>query len=260
MAVIDCFTYNGEKDLLKLHLSILDPLVDEFVIVEAPTTFSGKPKTLYGLRDMHLVKQFWPKIKYHVIDENYTQEELDLAESSPNTQGAEHWKREFLQKESIKKALSHVENDDIVYIGDVDEIWNRSPHNIISNEPLKLRLKVYTYFLNNRSSEQFWGTVMGKWRTMKNDCLNHIRTNANRSDGYNGWHFTSMGGYEEVRRKLEDSYTRESYFTEGVENNLKANIESNQDFLGRKFIYNLDETEWPPYLKEHKHEYKHLLR
>jgi hypothetical protein len=41
---------------------------------------------------------------------------------------------------------------------------------------------------------------------------------------------------------------------------LEENIENNQDFLGRNFIYKVDESQWPEYLKENREKYLHLLK
>lgn len=259
--VIDCFTYNGEADMLEIHLSVLDSYVDQFIIVEAPTTFSGKPKPLYYELNKDRFAKFAHKIKYFVIDENYTQEEIAQADNSPNTKGASHWKREFLQKESIKKALTHLNDDDLVFIGDVDEVWSNRAIQMDAKVPTKLLLNVYTYYLNNRSSEVFWGTLRATYGQIKGECLNHLRSIRNSLSGTSyGCHFTSIGGYDEVKRKLSDSYTRESYWTNEVENNLKDNVEKSQDFLGRGFTYKIDTSSWPTWLKDNQHKYEHLLR
>jgi beta-1,4-mannosyl-glycoprotein beta-1,4-N-acetylglucosaminyltransferase len=254
--VIDTVSYNGEQDLLEIRLNILNEVVDQFIIVEAPTTFSGKPKPLYYEQQKERFRDFWPKIKSFVIDENYTPEEIALAESSPNTQGAAHWKHEFLQKESIKKTLTHLQDEDIVFIGDCDEIWEPA----IIGMRGKLRLKVYTYWLNNRSSENFYGTIVYPYQHIKNECLNHLRVNATKDDHFSGWHFTSMGGPDELRRKLTDSYTEETYAHPQVLINLEENMEQSKDFLGRNFTYKLDEVDWPQYLKDNREKYKHLIK
>lgn len=257
--IYDIFTYNGEQDLLEIRLNILNDSVDHFIIVEAPTTFSGLVKPLYYERQKERFKQFWPKIKYFVIDENYSPEEIALAESSPNTKGAAHWKHEFLQKESIKESLTHLKDDDICFIGDVDEIWLPEIDKTSFIYPRKLTLRVYIYWLNNRSSESFAGSILSYYRDIRSECLNHLRMNTKPTAGYYGWHFTSMGGYEEVRRKLNDSYTKESYNTDWVQEHLQENIAQNKDFLGRDFKYWKDESEWPQWLKDNKQRYAHLL-
>src|SRR3990167_9017762 len=243
--IYDCFTYNGEKEILDIHLNVLKGHVDQFIIVEFDKTFSGKDKPYYFKPEEY--KDF--PIKYVTFDESHYEQYRKLAESSPNTKGAEHWKREFMQKESIKDALIGLEDDDIILIGDGDEIW--SPKTLDNWFAVsKLKLKVYSYWLNNRSSEQFWGTIIGTWSNIKDECLNELRQNAHfRTLTDMGWHFTSMGGYEEVKRKLSDSYTEESYWNPAVQAHLKENLAKNKDFLGRDFTYTIDESEWPQYLK-----------
>lgn len=260
MAVIDCFAYNGESDILKLHLEILNPYVDKFVICEAKTTFSGKQKPLYFFRDQRWFKSAWKKIHYHVIDEHYTIEEMDLAQKSPNTKGAQHWKREFLQKESIHKALRNIKakDDDTIFVGDVDEIINPEADYTIE-KPTKAKLDVYAYYLNNRSSEQFSGTLIAQYGDIKDNCLNHLRSNSPSTKKQIGWHFTSMGGYEEVKRKLNDSYTEESYNTKDIQSKLEKRVTKGTDYLGRDFTFSLDESNWPLYLKENRENFKHLL-
>lgn len=256
--IVDTVMFNGEFDILKLRLAMLYDHVDKFIIVEAKTTFSGLPKPLYFSHEERLFEQWWPKIDYFVIDEDYTDEERELAASSPNTVGAKHWQNEFLQKESIKKALVHLQDDDLVYIGDVDEIWSPK-HRYIA--PEKLLLRVYAYYLDNLSSEVFWGPLMAKYSEIKGVCLNHMRSDISlRGEVYAGWHFTSIGGLPEIRRKLNDSYTTESYNTYEVQELLPKRFINGEDYLGRNFTFEEDMEDWPTYLKQHKHIYKHLLK
>lgn len=257
--IYDVMTYNGERDILRLHLGILNDYVDRFIICEAKTTFTGHPKKLYFFEEMRYFKKYWSKIQYHIIDERYSNEEIQQAHNSPNTLGASHWKTEFLQKESIKKALksSNIQDNDTVFIGDVDEIIN--PHAILmSNHPIKAKLDVYAYYLNNRSSEQFWGTLIANYKDIKNECLNHLRTGTKGTVESLGWHFTSMGGLKEVQRKLNDSYTAESYNTTEVQKNLPQRLKERKDYIGRDFTFTLDESSWPSFLKENKQKFLHL--
>ncbi len=261
--IYDVITFNGEFDLLEIRLHILNEYVDKFIIAEATTTFSGKEKPLYYEKEKARYKEWESKIIYHVVKPEDEERYMALANGSPNTRGAAHWKREFCQKECIKDALVGLQDDDIVFIGDCDEIWNPEHMTFFkcAQEVEKMKLSVRTYFLNNYSSEQFWGTIYGKYIDMKDKCLNHLRsTDSNRLDGSYGWHFTSMGGYEEVKRKLSDSYTRESYWTSEVENNLKSYVENSKDFLGRGFKYTLTDLALPQYLLDNKEKYKHLWK
>jgi beta-1,4-mannosyl-glycoprotein beta-1,4-N-acetylglucosaminyltransferase len=262
MAIVDVFHYNGERDVLRIHLSAT-PWVDKYIICEAKTTFTRKPKELYFFRDQRYFKPWWPKMDYYVINDNYSDEEVKLAQQSPNTQGADHWTWEFLQKERILKGLKAcgVQDDDIVYVGDVDEVPMPFHRESEGMYPSKLKLKVYAYYLNNRSDEQFWGTYVAPYRLFKDKILNHERLRTDiRTDKEYGWHFTSMGGYDEVKRKLESSYTAESYYTPEVQASLRQRVESGSDYIGRHFNFVTDEESWPDYIKENRAKYKHLLK
>ena len=252
--VIDCVTFNGEKELFELRYEILKDYVDSFRVIEFDQTFSGKPKK-------PLFDQYFNKVRHYIHTD--WQKYYQMALESPNCpkDGPEHWRREFCQKESIKDAISDLNDKDIVFIGDVDEIWNPElmKDYVYVNDPLKLKLKVYSYFLNNRSNEEFWGTLVSRYGDVKNECLNHLRSNTDfRTKQDYGWHFTSMK--DMVRNKLLDSYTSDSYANKWVMSNLEDNIKNNRDFLGRNFTYIKDEETWPNYLKDNKDKYKHLLR
>ena len=257
MKIYDITTFNGESEIFELRYQILKDFVDEFRVIEFDKTFSGKDKFM---RPLHLV---WPlKVKHYLITEDIWSKYEDLAKSSPNTEygkGAEHWVREFCQKESIKDCLTDLKDDDMVIIGDCDEIPEiDKPTDSIVLYPSKIKLRVYSYYLNNNSNEEFWGNLIGTWQDIKGKCLNELRAFAPRIDGYRGWHFTSIGGYENVKKKLTDSYTSDSYANDQVLDNLQDNISNNKDFLGRDFTYKLDEENWPQYLKDNKDKYKHL--
>ncbi len=262
MAVVDTFMYNGETQILKLHLAVLDPYVDKFVIVEANKTFSGKAKSLHFFRTQRYFEKYWPKIRYYIVSDWDDTNLWEQAILSPTTKGASHWKREFYIKESIHKALEYaeVEDDDTILLGDVDEIVDPTAF-FESDTPVKAKLRVYSYYLNNRSNEKFWGTLIAKYKDIKGECLNIMRSDPNLFSGNEdlGWHFTSMGGLDEVRRKLDDSYTAESYNIPRVQEGLAAALENRTDFLFRPFQYHLDESEWPNHLKENREKYKHLL-
>lgn len=251
--IIDVVSFNGEQELFEIRYNILKDYVDEFRVIEFDKTFSGKPKE-------KKFNQNWDKVKHYFITEDTWGKYWEEAKKSPNTnygEGAKHWLREWCKKESIKDCLIDIKKNDIIYIGDVDEIYNLFP--VDDKAIFKLKLGVYTYWLNNKSTEQFWGTIVGKCKNIQGKCLNHLRsTNHIKTQTEWGWHFTSMGGTQKVMDKLTDSYTQDSYATNKVLDNLEDNIKNNKDFLGRDFKYKVDESEWPEYLKQHKNKYSQL--
>lgn len=263
---IDIFTYNGEADLLEIHLSIMDKFVDEFIIVESPTTFSGLQKPLYFSGQKERFAKWIDKITYFINDEKYTTEEIEQARISPFTNGEERWMREWLQKESLKKALIHLKNKDIVIIGDVDEVvnipWIDIEHmRTYGTPPTKFKLKVYAYWLNFVSTEQFWGTVIARYDKIKDECFNDIRNTAHKTGtGIDyGWHFTNMGGYESVKKKIEDQYN-EQFFNNTLIKDILPQTFGTKDYIGRDFILDKDESELPLYLLENKEKYTYLWK
>lgn len=259
MAVIDVVTFNGEYDLFEIRYQILKDYVDEFIVVEFDKTFSGKDKPSYIKESASYFFDpihTWENVNCYTVNEDHWSQYLEMARESPNTVGAEHWKREFAMKESIKDCLTHLDDDDIVYIGDCDEIWSvvLDPH----DKAYKLNLMVYTYYLNQRSSEQFWGTLLARYGTIKGQCLNHLRSDSPKLQTILGWHFTSMR--HALAKKLQDSYTEETYASPSVMANLFYNVINDRDFLGRDFRYWVDESDWPQYLTENREKYINMLK
>lgn len=256
MAVIDVISYNGEADMLELRLNLLGEHVDQFIIVEGVSTFSAQPKESLFKSQEHRFLKWASKIKYCILEDNYSQEEIESARASKYTSGQFRWMHEFLQKESIKKFMVHLKDDDVCYIGDVDEIWEpRQPKGIE-----KLKLRVYTYYLNFRSTEEFWGPIRCRYKDIKNECFNNVRNNTDfRTSDYQGWHFTNQGGYEAVKKKVFDNYDGVTFNGEFFKYKLDERY-GVTDYLGRDFKFWVDESDWPPWLKEHREDYKKLLK
>jgi beta-1,4-mannosyl-glycoprotein beta-1,4-N-acetylglucosaminyltransferase len=254
--VIDLFSYNGEADVLELRLNILDQYVDKFIICEAQTTFSGNLKLLQFEQQRERFKKWAHKIEYFVINDEYTPEQIEEARNSKYTNGQDRWMHEYLQKEAIKYALIDVKDDDIVYVGDVDEIWEHKEPNGIE----KLKLRVYTYYLNMRSSEEFWGPIRAYYKDLRDKCFNDIRNNPQyRTEDYQGWHFTNMGGLLAVKQKAIDQYDNIVFNGQIIYEGIDANF-GIRDYIGRDFKLEVDEKDWPPWLVIHREEFAKLLK
>lgn len=111
--IYDCFTFFNELELLKVRLAELDDVVDHFVIVESPISYTGKSKPLYYKENEEEFKKYQHKIIHLVID------------FFPDLTGDEkhdHWKREEYSRNFFMKALTRCQRDDIIFISDLDEI------------------------------------------------------------------------------------------------------------------------------------------
>lgn len=280
--IYDIFTFFNELELLEIRLEILDPVVDKFVIIECNETFSGNPKPLYFDQNKDLFKKWEHKIIHYVttnpisgykdlqsrlfdpniskLDENIIFNNL----TTPNVpQGEIHWLKEFYQKECIKKALIHLNDNDICFIGDLDEIWNPNQSYDIDNTSIyKLKQIVYSGHINTRSSEDWAGTLVTRYKNIKNSCLNHLRTPGRTKYTYienSGWHFSFIGGPERVKIKLE-SYGHQEYNNKETKNQIKERLDNGLEILGRPFILTQDEENLPQYLKDNKQKYQHLFK
>ncbi len=263
--VINAFTYNGEDEILAFHLDMMYPYVDRFIIVEAPETFNGTPKPLYYKDTKDKFNKWADKITYYEItkEEDYpnNKELLALADSSPNVpKGMEHWRREFYKKELIKNALIGLDDEDVCIIGDVDEILDEHlVKNFNSDEVLKVLVYVYSYYLNNLSTEHFYGPIISKYKNIKDGVLNHLRQFEHvKSIGYGGWHFTNCDGYDGIIKKVTSSY--DEFEHAGYTSFLKERMGLDEDYLGREFTFTVDESNWPQYLKDNKEKYSHLCK
>lgn len=244
----DTFCFFNELDLLEIRLSILDPFVDKFVICEGRETFSGNPKLLYYEENKERFAKWKDKI-IHLVP--------------PLIETNDPFQRAAFQKDFIRTSLD-LNDDDLLYFGDLDEIWK--PQEIKDDKVYNLQQLNYCYYLNNRSSEQWVGTIVGKWGTVKTNTLNYWRANHTNELTNGGWHFTNLGGLDQILKKL-DSYDHQEANIPWVRENLKTRIENGQDYLGRvndwkgkPFEMWSEEKHLPKYIVENKGKYTHLFK
>lgn len=247
--IFDTFTFFNELDLLEIRLNILDAYVDKFVICEAKETFSGLPKPLYYLQNMKRFDKWNHKI---------------LQLTPPNIETQDMFERAGHQKDFIRKSLD-LDEEDIIYFGDLDEIWK--PQEITDNKIYNLEQLNYCYWLNNRSSERWIGTVVGKWKTFKTNTVNHWRAHHDNEIPNAGWHFTNCLGYEQILKKLESYDHAFEANIPWVRENLATRMMNGEDYLGRPhdwlgqpFLMWTEEENLPEYLKDNKEKWLHLFK
>ena len=250
--VYDLTQIFNELDLLEIRLNILDPYVDFFVIGECGLTFQGKPKPLYYEENRERFSKWKDKIIHVVIPPQDIKNSFEMA---------------AYQKDYLRTALKDCKPDDIIYYGDVDEIWKP---NLLYGIPVyisgisKLRQLNYSYWLNNRSSEDWQGTNVCMYKDLIN--LNELRANHDNVIDNGGWHFTNIGGMEQILKKLE-SYDHAEYNTDEVKSRIAERIENGEDYVGRKFDWQgnpfhfwLSEVDLPQFILDNKTKYAHLFK
>lgn len=210
--IYDCFTFYNELDVLEIRLQEMYEHVDKFVIVESLETFRGNLKPLYYAKNKERYKKFADKIIHIIVEERI------------NTHSA--WVREEYQRDQIVRGLKDCEPDDLILISDVDEIVRASMIPVINNavckemqNPLICEQTLYRFFLNSKDLSCVWGgTCAITFNKLIHTTPHRLRID--RSDGvrtfnyplvYNaGWHFTSMGGLEIYKQRVE-AFSHEEY-------------------------------------------------
>jgi hypothetical protein len=209
MRVYDCFTFFNEVELLEIRLEELAPVVDTFVIAEAPITFQGREKPLCFQDNRSKFRKYEKKIRHIVVGD------------APS--GRNPWAREHFQRNSLKRGMADAEPDDIVIISDADEICKRSTIAALKDRRAFsfIELRFFAYFLNcevtSGPTVPWIKVYAAPWRdiqTMPNLTAprdgppNYLRsvglgelwTNL-IEDG--GWHFSWLGDADHILTKLD---------------------------------------------------------
>ena len=257
--VFDCFTFWVECDLLQLRLEILGPFVDKFILVESEQTFSGNPKPLIYEKNKEKFAKWNDKI-IHIVAPN-----IELKD--PNNL----FERHYLAYELLEqKVMDLGQPDDIAFFSDLDEIWNPEILKQIDDYPHSLYQIAYAYWLNNRCSEQWTGTLMTKVKNVF-EGFNKLNRTAKPFPLENGgYHFTNLGGAKMIIEKIK-AYDHSNEIVPTLSQfkdfGIQERMDNNKDYLGRLLDYNgkpfrfwLDESQWPQFLKDHRKEWKHLLK
>jgi FkbM family methyltransferase len=192
----DTLLYWDEAEMLRMHLEEVGPHVHKVILVEARYTFGGDPKPLcYDPADF---PEWADKIVSVVAD-------------TPETDNP--WVREFAQRDAAWGALCDQDDislDDVVIIGDVDEIpsraalaWNGWP---VCTLQMQTALYAVDWLIPGWYRQPPM-TVMAtvRWIKSRGGRLAELRQNRGGypvlQDG--GWHFSWLGGPEKQFLKLE---------------------------------------------------------
>jgi len=269
--VYDCFIFFNELEILEIRLEELDSVVDKFVLVEADRTFQNNPKPFIFDENKERFAQYLHKI-IHIKLTEYPRFIPILNPFSP-------WKLEFYQRNSIVKGLTSCKPEDIILISDVDEILKAD---VIKqyidkgvNQIYGIKMDMFMYFFNNKviydkgtkmskeeSKDGLWHcSVMLPYKLLKKKPyrLRKIVTRTKRKGEVypiipnGGWHFSYMGGFKNIRTKLESfshtEYNLDQYKDEKFINDI---ILKGKDLFGRDIEFEVvdPQTTMPQYLKE----------
>ena len=284
--VYDCFYFFNELDILEIRMEMLSPHVDKFVIFEANRTFSGNPKDSYFLANRERFEKFESQIIHYWLDdspldrESVTSKIHDPKSSKllktiavrtlnsknvPLGAGNSHWTIEAFQKEALHLAIEGLEDRDLVFISDVDEIWNSEAKIRLRESATYIFKQIpYMYKLNNRSNEHWhnWtGTMLATYRKIRDSSINDMRTHGRIPRIRvlkGGWHFSFQTDAAGIREKLL-SYGHQEINTPQVHANLVNSLKDNEDIRGRGANFRKSERDLPIYLLSNKSKFGHMF-
>lgn len=241
--IFDCFTFFNEFDLLELRLRELYDHVDYFVLVEANRTFQNTEKPLHYQNNADQFKKWADKIIHVVVSDMPTDTDA--------------WGRERYQRDSIARGIVTAGPDDIVMIGDADEIPRpstvqqlRTATGSVWGFRMPLFNFKYNYMMVTQDLYTVWsGAVRKKVLSSAEDFrrMRHVLQSfaLNHSDGnleiveHAGWHFTYLGAEEFARSKIQSfahSETNDPAILEqlDIEDSIRNGtgiIRTNHDYL-----------------------------
>jgi beta-1,4-mannosyl-glycoprotein beta-1,4-N-acetylglucosaminyltransferase len=284
--IYDCFIFFNELDLLELRLNILNSYVDYFVICEASVTHSGNPKEFIFEKNKKRFDQFLHKIIHIKIDDIPTDFiNLPNIPDIPSFDGScvndihsfikdtnlfnkiteSHFGRDFFQKESLRRGLENCEDNDIVILSDCDEIPNpkvleKVDKFINDYDFFTFNQKNYYYYINLFKEETWKGSRMGLYKNLKKYSFNKLRSQQNCEIKEGGWHFSFMGGSEQVKLKIK-SYSHQELNTSQFIDNIENNMENNIDPFFRGSLKKVDiDSSYPEYILNNLQKYKHMIK
>ncbi len=224
--LIDAFTYFNEKELVELRLKYLDSVVDYFVVIESNVTFTGKKKE-WNFPDIlkNNLKEFSHKIQYHQLNIELDKIKNEESWIIDNIKGDDFWRIENFQRNYIKTVCKKFSDNDILIISDLDEIPSTKKLNFILNSdfkkiaPIALEQHLFHLDCNYLRLESWRGSIVTTMKVCNEFSPQKFRRLRNRishfTDG--GWSFSSFGGYERVKEKIE-SYAHSEHNNDKFKN------------------------------------------
>lgn len=233
--IYDCFLFFNEFEILEIRLEELYEHVDHFVLLEASETFSGLKKPFYFEESKEKYKRFIDKIIHIKLNET-------LSTDNP-------WVREHFQRDQLIQGLENCAPNDIILLSDVDEYISGDQIELLKEElaihsPIGFYHQLYRYCLNRKDPNisQWAGLVALYYKQLAQSSPQKIRNQViapNQTENNkelftflkNGWHFSSMGGNNQVNQKWKSF----SHFREVQKYNW-------QDALQKNLLVPIDQT------------------
>lgn len=267
----------NEVDVLEIRLAELDEVVDVFVIAEATTCFSGRPKPLHFLENEERFAPWRDKIRYTVVDDMPGPgKDVHPANMFAPSDGV-RWDRENWQREALTDLCSEdLADDDLVHLSDLDEIPMAQ---VVEDYEKKnedgwlgygcverLFLPQHVMYLNWRWAEP---DIVAINRFMSGKTLKGYGAQKARTvepppiqGPDQGWHFSYMGGPEMIAYKAANAAHVELAVPEYTDlDRVKDRMERQVDMFDRaeRKPFTCPIRDLPFYVTENLDKFDHLI-
>jgi beta-1,4-mannosyl-glycoprotein beta-1,4-N-acetylglucosaminyltransferase len=244
--IIDCFTFFNELEMLDARLEYLDDVVDYFVIVESNTTFSGKSKPLNYLPNASRYQKYLHKILYfpYAADLSKLNFNKDISHYDPQSAP---WQVEYMQRNHIGDALKFFDKDDIVLMGDLDEIpdiefIDKAVREIDSSKIVAFEQQMFYYNFSHRQKDLWKGTILTTNEFLQVNSAQRLRDNRWSVPSITGgFHLSYWFSPAQIATKIQ-SFAHQEYnkdeFTD--HNKIRSRISKGIDLFDRSTLISAD--------------------
>ncbi|KAF5868195.1 putative glycosyl transferase family 17 protein [Botrytis fragariae] len=287
--IYDLFMVNSELDWLEIRLNEMNTEVDYFVILEAPTTFTGLAKNMTFQEHRAKFSAFEDKIIYHVLTDAPPPVANTTLPGSKEYE-ANAWIQEKFQRDAMftqvfpKLVDAQKPNEgDVILVSDIDEVIRPASLQVLRNcvfpVILTLRSQFYYYSFQFRHRGEQWAHPQatfyrGLENTIKPHSLRsrhggHVQVDEKDSKSIGNlwnaaWHCSScFSTLNEMRRKMESfSHTNLNKQEFRMTDRIVDRVGRGKDLWDRfgQWYKRIDNNnDIPSYIKDHRSKFGYMV-
>ncbi|KAF7893919.1 hypothetical protein EAF00_007433 [Botryotinia globosa] len=287
--IYDLFMVNSELDWLEIRLNEMNTEVDYFVILEAPTTFTGLAKNMTFQEHRAQFSAFEDKIIYHVLTDAPPPVSNTTLPGSQEYE-ANAWIQEKFQRDAMftqvfpKLVDEQKPNEgDVILVSDIDEVIRPASLQVLRNcvfpVILTLRSQFYYYSFQFRHRGEQWAHPQatfyrGLENTIKPHSLRsrhggHVQVDERDSKSIGNlwnaaWHCSScFSTLKEMRRKMESfSHTNLNKQEFRMTDRIVDRVGRGKDLWDRfgQWYKRIDNNnDIPSYIKDHRSKFGYMV-
>ncbi|TGO23591.1 hypothetical protein BPAE_0127g00110 [Botrytis paeoniae] len=287
--IYDLFMVNSELDWLEIRLNEMNTEVDYFVILEAPTTFTGLAKNMTFQEHRAKFSAFEDKIIYHVLTDAPPPVSNATLPGSKEYE-ANAWIQEKFQRDAMftqvfpKLVDEQKPNEgDVILVSDIDEVIRPASLQVLRNcvfpVIFTLRSQFYYYSFQFRHRGEQWAHPQatfyrGLENTIKPHSLRsrhggHVQIDERDSKSIGNlwnaaWHCSScFSTLKEMRRKMESfSHTNLNKQEFRMTDRIVDRVGRGKDLWDRfgQWYKRIDNNnDIPSYIKDHRSKFGYMV-